>query len=106
MTSIRLSRKAESDILDIRAFTLERWGQDQWLRYFAGLSTVMDRIADDPNCGRPRDILLKGMRSLPHEKHLFFFLPLQVGVSRAAILRIVHHRRNLSALNYYEDLEG
>lgn len=104
--TIRLSRSALKDIEDIRAYTLEHWAAEQWLRYFVGLSAVMERIGEDPNCGRPRDLMLKGMRSLPHEKHVIFFLPVKAGGSSAAILRIVHQRRNLAALNYYEDLDG
>ncbi len=104
--TIRLSRKAMADIEDIRAYTLERWAVDQWRHYFAGLSSVMDRIAENPDCGRPRDLMLHGMRSTPYEKHIIFFLPVQIGVRRAAILRIVHQRRNLAALTYYEDIDG
>ena len=104
MTTVRLSCRAEQDIKEIRTFTLERWGEEQWFRYFVGLSAAMDRIAVDPNCGRPRDVLLNGMRSLPHERHIFFFLPTRSGISRAAILRLVHQRRNLGALAYYDDL--
>lgn len=104
--TIRLSRRAMKDIEDIRAYTLERWTVDQWRHYFAGLSAVMDRIAQDPNCGRPRDLMLNGMRSMPFEKHIIFFLPAQIGVRRVAVLRIVHQRRNLAALTYYEDIDG
>lgn len=104
--TIRLSRRAMTDIEDIRAYTLERWAAEQWRHYFVGLSAVMDRIAEDPNCGRPRDLLLQGMQSMPYEKHVIFFLPVQTGTRPAAILRIVHQRRNLAALTYYEDLDG
>ena len=104
--TIRLSRRAMTDIEDIRTYTLERWAAQQWQHYFAGLASVMKRIVEDPNCGRPRDLMLMGMRSMPYEKHIIFFLPAQIGVRRAAILRIVHQRRNLAALTYYEDLDG
>ena len=104
--TIRLSRRAMSDIEEIRTYTLERWAAHQWQHYFVGLSGAMGRIAEDPNCGRPRDLMLKGMRSMNYEKHIIFFLPTQIGIKRAAILRIVHQRRNLAALTYYEDLDG
>ncbi|MDB5661622.1 MAG: plasmid stabilization protein ParE [Cypionkella sp.] len=104
--TIRLSRRALLDIEDIRAYTIDRWAAGQWLRYFAGLAAAMERIAEDPNCGRPRDLMLMGMRSMPHEKHVIFFLPAKTGVGSAAILRIVHQRRNLAALLYYENLDG
>ena len=103
--TIRLSRRAMKDIEDIRAYTLERWATPKWLNYFSGLSAAMDRIAQDPTCGLPRDLLLRGMRSLPYEKHIIFFLPVQIGIRRAAVLRIAHQRRNLAALTYYEDLD-
>lgn len=98
----RLSYRALQDIEDIRAFTVEHWGRGQWVSYFAGLSEAFERIAADPSCGRPRYSLRKRMRSLPYQKHLIFFEVPEVSGGRIAILRIVHERRNQSALSYHD----
>jgi toxin ParE1/3/4 len=104
--TIRLSRRALKDVQDIKAFTLKRWGEAVWLRYFAGLSVALDRVADDPAIGRPRDIILSGMRSLTYERHLIFFMPARESGGRTIVLRIVHQARHLPALSYADDLEG
>ncbi|TCN86437.1 type II toxin-antitoxin system RelE/ParE family toxin [Vibrio tasmaniensis] len=37
MTQYKLSYAAQSDLIDIRRYTLERWGQTQWTTYFSEL---------------------------------------------------------------------
>lgn len=106
MTTVRLSRRALKDIQEIKTYTLERWGEAAWLRYFAGLSAALDRVAADPAIGRPRDALLHGMRCLTYERHLIFFMPAEESGSRTAVLRIAHQARNLGALSYNDELES
>jgi toxin ParE1/3/4 len=106
VTTVRLSRRAYKDIQDIKAFTLQRWGETAWVRYFAGLSAALDKVADDPASGRPRDAFLDGMRSLTYERHLIFFIPARESGGRTAVLRIVHQARNLDALSYQDDLDA
>ena len=102
----KLTRTARRDLDAIRRFTVETWGRDQWLRYFAGLSAAFERIAEDGRCGRPREALNKGMRSLAHEQHVIFFNPIRHAGGAVVILRIVHQRRNLDALSFTGDLDG
>ena len=104
--TVRLSQRALKDIQDIRSFTMERWGDAAWMRYFVGLSAALDRVADDPASGRPRDAFLTGMRSLTYERHLIFFMPARDSDGRTAVLRIIHQARNLAALSYHDELEG
>jgi toxin ParE1/3/4 len=104
--TIRLSLLALQDIQEIRAFTVKQWGQEQWLRYFAALSSALDQINVDPACGRPRDLIRRGMRSLTCQRHLIFFQSASEPHGRIVILRIIHERRNFTALSYSDDLEG
>ncbi len=103
--SILLSKLAESDLDDIRQYTIETWGRSQWLRYYRGLVTVFERISEDPGTGRDRRLFVDGMRSVDYEKHTVFFKKLDAAGGAAVVLRIVHQRRNMPALVYYEDLE-
>ncbi len=102
----KLSGSARRDLIEIRLYTIDRWGRDQWLRYFAGFSTAFERIAENPDCGRPRDVLRKGLRSLTFEQHLIFFYPIRHAGGATVIVRIAHHSRNLDALSFYDDLDG
>jgi len=102
---VRLSLLALADIEEIRTYTVKQWGQDQWLRYFAALSSALEAIETDPNCGRPRDFILEGLRSFSFQRHIIFFLPAREPGEKVVVLRIVHERRNLAALSYSDDLE-
>ena len=100
----KLTRTARRDLEDIRKHTKARWGLDQWLRYFAGLSAAFDRISSDPQSGHQRDTIHRGLRSLTFEQHLIFFNPTGHAGGAVVIVRIVHQSRNLVALSFTDDL--
>lgn len=104
--SIKLSRQARGDLDDIRAYTIEIWGRDQWLQYYRGMVAAFERISASPMSGRSRDLFGPGMRSLTYQKHLIFFAPLSAAKGAPVILRIVHQSRYLPALAYYDDLDS
>ncbi|MES2435210.1 MAG: type II toxin-antitoxin system RelE/ParE family toxin [Pseudomonadota bacterium] len=106
MTRAKLTAAAKRDVVQIRQFTVDRWGREQWLRYFAGLSEAFEQIAADLACGRPRDMLRTGLRSLTYETHLIFFRPVRHAGGAVVILRILHQRQNLAALKFFQEFEG
>ncbi|MFC0218857.1 type II toxin-antitoxin system RelE/ParE family toxin [Pseudochelatococcus lubricantis] len=102
---IRLSNLAMQDLQEIRQYTVEQWGREQWLRYYRGLVTAFDQIERAPNAGRPRDLFLPGMRSVSYQKHIIFYAPIEAARGAIVVLRILHQKRHLPALTYYEDIE-
>jgi len=106
VTRAKLTGAARRNLVQIRQFTVDRWGREQWLRYFAGLSEAFEQIAADPDCGRPRDMLRNGLRSLTYETHLIFFRPVRHAGGAVIILRILHQRQNLAALKFFQELEA
>ena len=48
---VRCSRRAETDLLAIGAYTLRTWGEDPAVRYIAGLSGCCQMLADHPELG-------------------------------------------------------
>lgn len=106
MTRAKITGAARRDLIQIRDFTVDRWGRDQWQRYFVGLSEAFDQIAANPDCGRPRDMLRKDLRSLSYEMHLIFFRPVCHAGGVPIILRILHQRQNLAALRFHDHLES
>lgn len=104
--TIRLSRLARRDFDDIRRYTLETWGRSQWLTYYRGLVRTFEAIAADPNGGRDRSLFATGLRSVNYRRHVVFFARIAAADGEPVILRIVHQRRNMPALTYYEDIGG
>ena len=53
MAGFRLLRRARVDLLDIGAFTADRWGDDQAERYLIGLFAGFQTLIDRPDLRRP-----------------------------------------------------
>ena len=104
--TIRLSRLARRDLDDIRRYTVETWGRQQWLSYYKGLVRTFEGIAADPDGGRDRSLFAAGLRSTSYRRHVVFFARIAAADDEPVILRIVHQRRNMQALVYYEDIGG
>ncbi len=104
--TIRLSRLARRDLEEIRQYTVETWGRAQWLAYYRGLVRTFEAIVADPAGGRDRSLFAPGLRSLDYGRHVVFFARVAAAGGEAVILRIVHQRRNMQALVYFEDIGG
>ena len=102
--TIRLSRRARRDLDDFRWYTIETWGRDQWLICYRGMVRAFEAIAADPDGGRDRSLFAAGLRSLNYGRHVIFFARVDAAGGEPVILRIVHQRRNMPALVYYEDV--
>lgn len=103
---LRLSRQARADLEDIRRYTVETWGRAQWLVYYRKLVQGFEFIVNNPEAGRDRSLFVPGMRSLNCEKHVVFYQRLDAAQGAPVVLRIVHQRRHLPALVYYDDLDA
>jgi len=104
--TLKLTRLARQDLEDIRTYTLEQWGRAQWLDYYRGLVRTFERIEANPMSGRSRDLFRKGMRSVNYGRHIIFFSPVDAAGGEPVVLRILHQRRHLPAMVYYDDLDG
>jgi len=104
--TLKLSHLARQDLEDIRSYTVERWGREQWLDYYRGLMGAFEKIEADPMSGRSRALFRKGMRSVNCGRHIIFFSPVDAAGGKPVVLRILHQRRHLPATVYYDDLDG
>lgn len=103
---IQLSNLARRDLEDIRTYTVETWGRAQWLKYYRHLVRAFDHIAEHPDAGRDRSLFVLGMRSVNCERHVIFYKCLEAANGAPVILRIIHHKRYMPALIYYDDLDA
>jgi toxin ParE1/3/4 len=87
MASFKLSRRAEADLLHIGAYTLDRWGEEQAVRYLAELEACCQRLADLPLLGRACNHIRPGLRCMEQGRHIVFYRPASEYVF---ISRILH----------------
>lgn len=94
MAKVRISRQAWNDLLDVKAYTLERFGFAQLEEYESLIEEALERIASDPASGRLRPELQAGVRShhigqyRRHARHLFFY---RVGADGVVeVIRFLH----------------
>ncbi len=84
---------------------LVTWGREQWNKYYRGMVRAFESIRANPDGGRDRGLFAPGMRSVNYRSHIIFFARIVAAGDNPVILRIVHQRRHLPALVYFEDLE-
>jgi toxin ParE1/3/4 len=89
MARFRLSRRAEADLLEITAYTLQTWGEDQAHRYLDQFESCFRKIAANPRLGRNCDQIRPGLRRFEHVSHVILFRTQADGI---LISRILHSR--------------
>ena len=89
MPIARYSRRAEADLLDIGAYTLDTWGTQQAVRYLNELETCCERLANEPSRGRPCDEIRPGLQRFEHGRHVVFYRQARGGI---LVSRILHQR--------------
>lgn len=99
-----VTEAAEADLIGIRTYTEEVWGESPWLGYYHEMLRTFDRIAAYPLSGRSRERFAPGLRSVPFREHVIFYLPLDGG--GVAIQRILHAAQNAEALRWDEAQAG
>jgi toxin ParE1/3/4 len=90
---LELAPRAQRDLLGIRLYTVEQWGEDQADTYLAALNKCFETLRDHPRIGVTRDDLRPGLRSFAVEQHLILY---RIGGEAIYVLRVVHGRQDLS----------
>lgn len=69
-----ISVKAKSDIKSIAKYTIEKFGEDQSLKYAQGLKTILADLGDNPNLGK-RYVAIKDKMLLRYryKAHVVFY---------------------------------
>jgi toxin ParE1/3/4 len=86
VATLRFSRRAEADILDIGLYTLRKWGEDQAARYIDDLEVCCKMLADNPMTGRACDHIRPGLRRMEHGGHVIFYRRETTGIMVSRIL--------------------
>ena len=92
MSSYSLSPEAKKDLLDIHAYTQNKWGRQQAQKYIYALEKRCDELTQSPHIGRERPEIKPGYKSIAEGKHVIFY---RVSDSDIEILRILHGRMDI-----------
>jgi toxin ParE1/3/4 len=103
VAGFRLSRRAESDLMEIARYTLERWGEDQAIRYIDDLEACCKQLASNPDLSRPCDDVRPGLCRMEHGRHVVFY---RKGAGGILVLRILHERMLPERHSIGDDDEG
>jgi toxin ParE1/3/4 len=87
MIRYRLSRAAQADLREIRAYTKTTWGETQAREYLSGLRSGLERLADATVIGKTRDDIAQGLRSFPLARHVVFYREYSDGIE---VVRVFH----------------
>ncbi len=87
-----LSEEAASDIEAIYGFGAHKFGEDQAITYLIGLEEHFERLSQNPEIGRQRNELKKGLYSLPYIAHIIFYRILK---DKIRIVRVLYGGRDV-----------
>ena len=88
MLKWRLSEEAQADMRDIRAFTRQRWGMAQSVRYIEEIREKIGLLAQNPRLGVDRSVELgEGVRSFLIGSHVIYY---EFDAARLTVRTILH----------------
>lgn len=69
-----LTFNAKQDLIKIRQFTLQTWGQEQSKKYLSGLKAQLTLLAEQPRMGKPRSDIATNAYSFPYVSHMIYYV--------------------------------
>ncbi|WP_143883861.1 type II toxin-antitoxin system RelE/ParE family toxin [Chryseobacterium binzhouense] len=87
-----LSEAADKDLEDIFDYTLEEFGFDQAEKYLLEIEEIFQKLILNPQLGKKRHEIKKGLYSLPKANHIIFYRILD---NHIRIVRVLHGSRDV-----------
>ncbi len=74
MTHFCLTPDAESDLIEIRRFTIHQWSSAQSKKYLSKIRQTMRLLAETPTIGTSRPDVGKNVLSFPRVSHIIYYI--------------------------------
>lgn len=87
-----LSEEADFDIDEIFDYTEIEFGFNQAVSYVADFDTVFNHFLVNPNIGKSRNEIKKGLYSFPKGEHVIFY---RILANYIRIVRVLHGSRDI-----------
>jgi toxin ParE1/3/4 len=73
MFAYRLTSDAQSDLIEIRRYTLAQWGIQQSQKYLSDMRQTIQLLAETPTLGKLRPDVVSGAFSFPYVSHVIYY---------------------------------
>ena len=73
-TTYRLTPDAQSDLIEIRRFTVKQWGTAQSKKYLLELRNTIRLLTDTPSLGKSRPEVGSNVLSFPYVGHVIYYV--------------------------------
>ena len=83
----RLTPDAQSDLHEIRRFTLAQWGSRQSEKYLAELRQVIRLLSESPGMGKQRPDIGKDALGFSHSSHVIYY---QLHREQVVVFAVLH----------------
>ncbi len=93
MAEYKLTNKAVEDLSKIWDYTFEVWSEKQADKYYNGLISNCQEIADNPDLGKNYEDISKQLLGIKASRHIIFYRTLNE--KYVEITRILHERMDL-----------
>lgn len=100
MTGYRLTQDAQSDLIEIRRYTLQQWGAAQSQKYLSELRKTIRLLAETPILGKVRPEVGLNVLSFPYVSHFIYYV---VHEQQLVVFAVLHKR--MVPLNHVLELE-
>ena len=101
MLTYRLTPDAQTDLIEIRRFTVKQWGTAQSQKYLLELRQTIRLLAETPTLGKPRPDVGSNVLSFPHVSHAIYYV---VHEQQLIVFGVLHKR--MVPLNHLAERQG
>ncbi len=101
MLIYRLTPDAQTDLIEIRRFTVKQWGTEQSQKYLLELRQTIRLLAETPSLGKSRPDVGSNVLSFPHASHVIYYV---VHEQQLIVFGVLHKRMVPS--NHLAEREG
>lgn len=74
MVAYRLTRDAQTDLIEIRRYTVKQWGLEQSKKYLLELRQTIKVLSETPEIGKQRHEVGNKVFSFPHVSHVIYYI--------------------------------
>ncbi len=89
MPNYKYTPEARDELKSILDYTIKNWGKAQANNYIDGLETLAGNLAKNPNLGKNRDTLQKGLLNFRYRSHVLYYFKRKNGI---IIIHVLHER--------------
>ncbi len=86
MAKVLLAKRARRDLIEIRHYTVKRWGKEQARKYIEVIRRCADDLAKERLKGKARKEIAPNLKSYHVGRHVIFYIESKAGIEIARVL--------------------